>query len=197
MRLAVLVSAVILLVTPGLAATYKSPDGALSVSARTIDVNAKADTFIASGKAHVSFKDPVAKTSLVADAEKITVVIGSIKNAKPGKSAVAGTSLKSATLAGPVTMVYTFTNSAGGVSRITATADNADYDGETDIAHLTGHVKIVNDDPSLFAEPAVMTGDKATVNLAPNPGPEGFRFRVESSPGMSTITVTPKPKEAQ
>lgn len=196
MKLAVLVIAAILLVTPGLAATYKSPDGALSVSARVIDVNAKADTFVASGKAHVSFKDPVAKTSLVADAEKITVVIGSIKNAKSGKG-VAGTSLRSATLEGPVTMVYTFTNSAGGVSKITGTADNADYDGESQIAHLNGHVKIVNDDPSLFAQPAVMTGDRAAVNLAPNPSPDGFRFRVESSPGMSTITVTPKPKAAQ
>lgn len=197
MRLTMLVVAVVLLVTPGLAATYKSPDGTLSVSARTIDVNARADTFVATGKAHVSVKNPVARTSLAADAEKITVVVGSIKDAKPGKSAVAGTSLKSATLAGPVTMVYTFPNSAGGVSKITATADNADYDAESDIAHLIGHVKIVNDDPALFAEPAVMTGDRATVNLSPNPSPDSFRFRVESSPGMSTITVTPKPREQQ
>jgi lipopolysaccharide export system protein LptA len=183
------------LVTPGPAATYKSSDGTLTMSARTIDM--RADALLASGKAHVRFADPVAKASLEADADKITVVVGSSKSGKTAKGAIGGAALKSATLAGPVTMVYTFPDSGGGISKITATADNADFDGATNMAHLTGHVKIVNENPAIFAEPAVMVGDKATVNLSPNPGPEDFRFRVESSPGVSTITVTPKPKESQ
>ncbi len=197
MRLILLAAAVLTMVTPGLAATYKSPDGTLFLSARTIDVNGKTDTFVATGKAHVLVKDPTAGTSLEADAEKMTVVVNWAKNAKSGKAATGGASLKSANMAGPVTMVYTFPDSSGGISKFTATADNADFDGATSMAHLTGHVKIVNENPAIFAEPAVMVGDKATVNLSPNPGPEGFRFRVESSPGVSTITVTPKPKESQ
>lgn len=195
MKLIVSIIAALMLVTPGLAATYKSSDGALTLSARTIDV--KADALLASGKAHVHFADPVAKASLEADADKITVVVGSNKSGKTAKGAIGSTALKSVTLAGPVTMVYTFSDSSGGISKVTATADNADFDGATNMAHLTGHVKIVNENPAMFAEPAVMVGDKATVNLSPNPGPEDFRFRVESSPGVSTITVTPKPKESQ
>jgi lipopolysaccharide export system protein LptA len=187
--------AMLMLVTPGLAATYKSSDGTLQLSAATIDV--KANAFVAVGKAHVRFADPVAKTSLEADADKITVVVSSTQGGKTVKGAIGGTSIKSATLAGPVKMVYTFPDSSGSISKVTATADNADFDGATNMAHLTGHVKIVNENPAIFAEPAVMVGDKATVNLSPDLTPEDFRFRVESSPGVSTITVTPKPKEAQ
>jgi len=94
-------------------------------------------------------------------------------------------------------MVYTTVDANGVISKTTATADSADFDGATNLAHLVGNVKITNDNPALFAEPAVMVGDKATVNLAPNPGPDDFRFRVESSPGVSSITVTPKAKETQ
>jgi len=194
LRVCLCVLAAFALVTPGLAVTYKSSDGSLALSARTIDVSAKADSVIASGKAHVHFSDPVTKTTLEADAGKIVVVVFS---SKTGKSAVGRTSIKSADLSGPVTMVYTFPDSSGGISKITATADSADFDGTSNVAHLTGHVKIVNENPAVFAEPAVMVGDKATVNLSPNLGAADYRFRVESSPGVSTITVTPKPKEAQ
>ena len=102
----------------------------------------------------------------------------------------------STTMAGPVTMVYT-SDKKGSESKITATADKADFDGTTNVAHLTGHVKIVNDNPAMFAEPVVMIGDRATVDLSPNLGPEDMRFRVESSSGESTITGALKPKESQ
>ncbi len=177
------------LVAPGFASTYKSQDGALVVSARAIDM--KADALVASGKAHVHYADSVAKSILEVDAEKITVVIAK----KSATNSNSKTALKSAVLAGPVKLVYTSPDSNGSISKITATADCADFDGVTNLAHLTGNVKIVSVNPSMFVEPAVMVGDKATVNLMPNPGPDDFRFRIESSPGVSTITVTPKPKE--
>lgn len=193
---AFVLAAACLMVTPGLAASYKSPDGSLTLSARTIDVNS--DRLIAVGKAHVHRADAVNKTTLDAEADKIVVVVASTPGGKAvKKSPVGKTAIKSADLTGTVKLVYRAVDANGVTSKITATSDNADFDGATNLAHLVGNVKITNENPALFAEPAVMAGDKATVNLTPNPGPDQFRFRVESSPGVSTITVTPKPKETQ
>lgn len=183
-----------LLVTPGYATTYKSTDGTLTLNARTIE--GTESKLVAMGKAHVHSSDPVAKTTLEADAEKIVVILGTAKDKKAAKGVVAGTSISRADLSGPVKMVYMFHDTNGGLAKVTATADNADFDGATNLAHLVGDVKIVSENPSLFSEPAVMAGDKATVNLTPNPGPDAFRFRVESSPGVSSITVTPKVKDS-
>ena len=63
------------------------------------------------------------------------------------------------------------------------------------MAYLTGNVKIVSENPAMFAEPSVMTGDEAVVNLKPNLGPEEFSFSIKSSSGASKVEVTPKPKE--
>lgn len=179
-----------LMVTPGFATTYKSPDGTLTLSARSVEIYT--DKLVAAGKAHVKWVDPQTKATLEADAEKIVAKVAVGKGAKPAKGS---TPVQSADLTGPVKMVYTIVDANGATSKIVATADSADFDGATNLAHLVGHVKITNENPAVFAEPAVMVGDKATVNLAPNPGPDDFRFRVESAPGVSSITVTPKAKE--
>ena len=148
---------------------------------------------VAVGKAHVHYVDPATKTSLDADAEKIVVTTMTLPAPKGAKNAKAVTAVKSATISGPTKMIYTFVDPKYGPSKATATADDADYDGTTHLMHLVGNVTIVSENTALLAEPATMTGDKATVNLMP--GPEDFRFRIESAPGLSTITATPKPKE--
>jgi lipopolysaccharide export system protein LptA len=200
MKLIGMVAAALILVTVGPAAPYKSAgdkpvtggssDGRIGWAARVVEMRAD-NAIVASGQAHLRYSDPAAKTTLDAYAEKMTIVTEAVKPSRGGSI------VKSASMAGPVKIVSTFPDSSGAISTVTATADSADYDGATNIAHLAGNVKIVNENPAIFAEPAVMVGDKATVNLSPNVRPEDFRFRVESSPGLSTITVTPKPKESQ
>lgn len=170
------------------ATTYTSSDGTFSLSAKSVEIYSA--RLVASGNAHVKWLDRANKTTLDANAEKITVT--TMQAPKGDKNAKSTTVVKTATLLGPTRMVYTFVD-ASGPSKVTATADNADYDGATNLAHLTGNVRISNENPALFAEPATMTGDSAVVNL--KPGPDDFRFRIESSPGMSTITATPQPKQ--
>lgn len=183
----------ILLAAPGLAVTYKSSDGALALSASRIDVTSNALT--ATGKAHIHWADVAAKTVLDANAEKMVIAmmpeLASGSKAASAKGAKSRMVIKSAVLTGPVKMTYISTD-ASGKSTVTANADNADFDGISNLAHLTGNVKIVNDNPAMFSAPATMSGDKATLNLKPS-GPDDFRFRVETSPGVSTITATPKP----
>jgi lipopolysaccharide export system protein LptA len=205
--LAVLIAC--LLVSPGLSATkpsgkaakpagelikYESQDHTLRLEAQTIEGTDL--RLVATGKAHVWRHDPIAKTSLEASAERIVVIIAPSKDGKVAKGTAAA-SIKTANLFGPVTMIYLGPDSSGNPTKITACADNADFDGATSLAHLVGNVKLTSENPALFSEPAVMSGDKATVNVCPNVGPDGFRFRVESSPGVSTVTVAPKPKETQ
>lgn len=203
MKAAVLVMvAMCLLVTPGLAASYKSLDGSVALSAKSIGATA-GDVLVADGKVHLHYASTDAKTTLEADADKIVAVLIQRKKSAKGATGVGSTksvtsAIKSATLTGPVTMVCTFPDEKNGaITKITATADDADFDGATNVAHLTGHVKIVSENPAIFDGPAVMVGDKATVNLTPNLGPDQFRFRVESTSGLSTITATPKAKEEQ
>lgn len=190
-----------LLVTPGLAATYKptkymSPDGTVALEARVVEVgDSKA---VASGKAHVRRSDPTNKAIVMeAYAEKIVVTLLPAQSKKTAKGLMAGGSIKSVDFTGSVKMVYAGPDSSGAMTKMTACADTATFDGATNMAYLVGNVRITNENPSLFAQPAVMAGDKATVNLSPNLGPDAYRFRVESSPGVSSVTVTPKAKETQ
>ena len=208
MRAAILaILAAGLLVTPGFSAAYKptgkaaakpasseltsfkAPDGSLSLEARTIEGNE--NRLVASGSAHIRTHDSATKTTLDAYAAKIVVAI--MKVPKGSK----GSPIRSADMTGPVKMVYVTVDPSGVTSKTIATADSADFDGTANVAHLVGNVKITNENPALFSQPAVMCGDRATVNLTPNLGPDGVRFRLESSPGASTITVTPRPKEEQ
>lgn len=208
MRAAILaILAVGLLVTPGLSAAYKpsgkaaakpavasmpkfaTADGSFLLEARTVEGNE--NKLVAAGSAHIRSHDAVTKTTLDAYATKIVVSVARVPKGKTG------TPIKSAELTGPVKMVYVAVDPSGVMSKTVATADNADFDGTANVAHLVGHVQITNENPALFYQPAVMCGDRATVNLSPNLGPDDVRFRVESSPGTSSITVTPKPKEEQ
>lgn len=179
-----------------LAVTYKSTDGTLTLEARSIDV--MSSKLVASGKAHIQWVDRTRKTSTTADAEKI-VVVTMTSPAKPAakgeKAQKPATTIKSAVLSGPVRIMQVSTT-ASGKSTITATADSADFDGIANVAHMVGNVRVVNDDPALFSVPATMSGDKATLNL--KPGPEDFRFRIETAePRISTITATPKAQKAE
>ena len=181
---------------PGLAVTYKSSDGTMTLNANQIDILAHG--FVATGNARIHYMDPAKKTTMDANAKKMVVTMmneqpaaaaAPAKDAKKAKTA--SMAIKSAVLTGPVKMVYVSTD-ANGKSTVNASADNADFDGLSNLAHLIGNVKITNDNPAMFSAPATMSGDKATLNLKPS-GPDDFRFRVESSPGTSEITVTPTP----
>ena len=87
--------------------------------------------------------------------------------------------------------------STGTLVKTTATSTSATYDGKERTAYLKGNVKIVNENPAVFDGPAVMTGDEATINLKPKLGPDEPLFSIKSSPGVSRIEVTPKPKEEE
>lgn len=169
-------------------ATYASPDSSVVVTASAIEL--AQNRVVATGRARVVAADKAAGTKLEADAAKIQVVFLGDPGARPGIGSV-----KNAEMAGPVKMVYTSARPGEAVTTVSASADSASYDGKTGVAKLTGNVKITSDDPSRFATPAVMTGDVASVNLRADLGPEDFRFRLESSPGVSRIEVTPKPQE--
>lgn len=153
------------------------------------------DRVTVTGNAHVESKDKVAQTSFSADASKIVVQFFTTKP-KAGTQGIA--LVKSGDFSGPVKMVYSVVAN-GNMTKTIADADSATFSGADQLARLTGNVKITQEDPAHFAEPAVMTGEAATVNLNKAVSPEGFRFRIETpSPGLSTMTVTPKAKpEAQ
>lgn len=191
-RYSICAAAVVAALAAGAAAfgaTYTSPDASVVVTASTIEL-AQNRVVVAAGRARVVAVDKAAGTKLEADAAKIQVVFVGGPGARPGIGSVS-----SAEMAGPVKIVYTSVKPGEPITTVTANADSAVYDGKTGIAKLTGNVKITSDDPSRFAAPAVMTGDVASVNLRADLGPEDFRFRLESSPGVSRIEVTPKPQE--
>jgi hypothetical protein len=224
MKAAILaILAVGLLVTHGVAATYK-PSGELAtlgsaqenfvLKAESIRVNDVQGVAVASGRAHIWCSDPAKKATLEADAAKIVVVRNPTQSPKAAKAAGGGLSaklsIKSAVLTGPVRLVYSGPakliqsgpdaklvhpgpDASGTMVKVTATADNADFDGIANVAHLVGNVKIISENPALDAAPTVMTGDRATVNLTRDLGPDDFRFSFEGSP--AAITATPKPKE--
>ncbi|MGC8861189.1 MAG: hypothetical protein ACP5R5_00265 [Armatimonadota bacterium] len=151
------------------------------------------------GGVHIEAVNKPARTTLVADADKMTVV--RFSDPKKAGALQGMDSIKSAMFTGSVKLVFTGPKRVGAgsgesarevMTTTTATADSAGFDGTTGIVTLTGHVKIIQDDPSMWAEPAVMTGDKAMINLRRKPGTEDFDFRIESTTGPSRIEVVPK-----
>lgn len=155
------------------------------------------DRVTITGRAHVESlgtKDKAAQIAFSADASKITF---QFFTQKP-KAGTQGIELvKKGDFEGPVKMVYAVTTS-GATAKTIATADSATFSGQDQMARLVGNVKITQDDPAQFHVPAVMSGDQATMNLNRVLAPDGFRFRIESSPGVSTLSVTPNAKtEAQ
>lgn len=137
---------------------------------------------VADQNVYAKMIDPAAGTFFEAESNKMTVIVGSAAGSMGA--------IKSAELCGPVKLTYITCDPKTGVrATTTATADNATYDGTAQKAYLIGNVKIVNTNPALYTEPAVMTGDKATIDLQPTVGPS---FKLESSPGLSRIEVTPK-----
>lgn len=166
----------------------QSKDGSFRLEAKTI--MGGENRFVASGNAHLYTKDAAAKTTLEAEAATIVIVIASQGKAKSGMD------IESAELTGPVKLVYC-ADENGVTTKTVATADSASFNGAAQAASLRGNVKITHDNPTIFVEPAVMAGDKATVNLAPKLDAHQYRFKVESETGLSTITATPKEKEKQ
>ncbi|NLN75358.1 MAG: hypothetical protein GX139_03520 [Armatimonadetes bacterium] len=172
--------------TAGSATTkVQSRDGSFRLEAKTI--MGSDNRFEAVGKAHLSRNDPVTKTVLEADAEKI--VITTAPKAKSGMS------IQTAELTGPVKMLYSITDENGSTTKTIATADSATFNGEAQTADLLGNVKITHENPAIFSTPAVMAGDKAVIYLNPDVGDNQYRFRVESTSGLSTITATPKSRQ--
>ncbi|MEN6358369.1 MAG: hypothetical protein ABFD83_14950 [Armatimonadota bacterium] len=174
------------IIAPAFALTRYDGNG-VTIIASTIDGQSVDGSYkvVADKNAYAKMIDQAAGTFFEAESSKMTVIIGS----------AAGTmgAIKSADLSGPVKLIYTTCDPKTGVrTTTTATADNATYDGIEQKAYLVGNVKIVNTNPALYSEPAVMTGDKAAIDLKSAAGPG---FKLESSPGLSRIEVTPK-KEA-
>ena len=177
---------------PVSAATYKSTDGRIVVSATTIDFGAS--QVVARGKARVKTADSATKTDFEAEADKIVVYLYSSSTSKTGTGMLG--SVKNVDLSGSVKLIYDTVDPSGAPTKTIATAKNAIYNGGDNAAYLNGEVKVTHTNPAAFEGPVVMTGDKATVNLKPNLGPEDFRFRVETPSGVSRIEATPK-NEAQ
>ena len=174
--------------------TYKGSDGSAIVISAVEIAGIGSDKVVLSGKAHVKSFSKEAKSSMDAQADKIVVTLFSSPAAK-NKSAQQSL-FKSAELTGSPQMVYcTVDPNTGSQVKTTATSNCATYDGKDQMAYLKGNVKIINENPSLFNGPAIMTGDEAKINLKPNLGPDEERFNIKSSPGVSKIEVTPKSKE--
>lgn len=175
------------------AADYGSKDGNVQISAPVIEY--ATPKISASGGVHLEARDPVAKSNLVADAKSISVTLGNTPGVKAGSTL---SIIKTAYMQGPLKMVFTSTQAGGTPSKSTASADKAEYDSVDGLVTLTGNVKITNENPALFDAPAVATGEKATINLRPGKeGESAFRFRIESTTGMSRVEVTPKQQQNQ
>lgn len=187
---AVLAIAAIIYAPACVQATTGSVNGITVQSTDKIYYDDLNNKFAIKGNAYICNTDSATGRTFEAYAESITAALFSSKSRASGLDSV-----KSAKFAGPVKIIY-ITKSQGTSVKTIATADNATYDGTEKIAYLTGHVKITNENPSLFDAPSVMTGDKATVNLNRTIGQDDFRFKVESTDGgVSRIEATPKPKE--
>lgn len=165
--------------------SYQLADGStLNISASTFDFLGTSKIVLRQN-ARVKMINSAARTMFDAQASKIVVSLAPASG-KPGATA---TAIESVDMTGPVDMLYTAVDPKTGVrSTTTARSDSAFYDGSTQMATLTGSVKVTGDNPYAFT----MQGDKATVNLKPEIGADELRFKVESSPGVSRIEVTPK-----
>ena len=177
------------LISPAFARSSFESHG-ITILASTIDGTSIGNGSVkvtAEKQSYFKFIDQTVGSFFEAESENMSVIIGPAEGNKGA--------LKSADLKGPVKIVYTVKDKATGNRTITtATADNATYNGATQTACLVGNVKIVSDDPLHFEEPAVMTGDRATLVIKPT-GPD---VRVESdSPKLSRIEATPKKEATQ
>lgn len=139
--------------------------------------------------ARVKIFDKVKNSAMDACASKIVVTLF-------GKSDVKTTSsIKGVDMTGSPVVIHERKDPATKENvKITATGNEATYDGATDTVHFKGNVKITNEDPAMFDGPAEITGGDAWINLG-KVGPDDVRFRISTSPGVSTITATPKSKE--
>lgn len=173
--------------------------GGVTIEAKTIKLSRTTDQIEASGNVHLSAINSSSKVKLVADARKVTITL--LTSANQAGQLRGIEAIKSAEFEGPVKMVYaapkmikddTGKNTTQVMVTTTATADRATFDGLQGVAILLGNVKVVQDDPSIFAEPAVMTGDKASINLKSAREPGEYDFRIESSDGPSRIEIVPR-----
>jgi lipopolysaccharide export system protein LptA len=121
-------------------------------------------------------------------AAKIVVVLSDKSEAKTASG------IKSADLTGSPQVVYKGPDKDGNPTTTTASGKHAIYNGKDQTISLQGNVKIVSDNPALFQGPAEMTGDDAWISLG-KVGPYDVRFRISSSPGVSSIVATPKSRE--
>lgn len=168
------------------AAIYKTNDGKMSLSAPTIEyMNYK---IVAKSPAQINTSDVKKGTSVYAKADVMTVSF--YTSSKSNSSSPFG-SIKTAEFSGNVTITYITTDESGTKLSTVATAKKAMFSGNDSIMHLDGNVKIVHTNPNIFAEPLVLTGDKASVSLKSNLGPDDFRFKVEATEGVSRIEVIP------
>lgn len=126
---------------------------------------------------------------LEAKAPKIVMSFAKGSDAKPGTG-----NLKTIAMTGGVWMKTK--PEPGKVTEATASKINVDWAG-TKEATLIGGVRIASTDPSMFIGPAVVTADRAVVNLKPDSQlAEGEqRLRIESTTGTSKIEFTPKESE--
>ncbi|MCE5323434.1 LPS export ABC transporter periplasmic protein LptC [bacterium] len=188
MRLLIVMTIVlcVMIYVPAFALTRYESNG-VTIVAAIIDGNLIDGSYkvVADKSVYAKMIDQAAGTFFEAESDKMMVIIGSVSGPMGA--------IKSAELCGLVKLTYTTCDPKTSLKTVTtATADSATYDGVVQKAYLVGNVKIVNTNPALYTEPAVMTGDKATIDLKSTPSPA---FRLESSPGLSRIELTPK-KEA-
>ncbi|MGQ9454858.1 MAG: hypothetical protein ACUVRS_05490 [Armatimonadota bacterium] len=169
------------------------------IEAGAIKLSRTVNRIEASGDVRLSAVDPTAGVRLSAEAKMVTVTLFTMSNQKASVRGLE--SIKAAEFEGPVKLIYrspkTVVNESGNkVSEVnvttTATATRASFDGVRGVVVLTGNVKITQEDPSIFAEPAVMTGDKAFINVRPSQGESDYDFKIESVERPSRIEIVPK-----
>lgn len=169
------------------------------IEAGTIKLSRTVNRIEASGDVHLLALDPTAGVRLSAEAKKVTVTLFTTSNQKAPVRGLE--SIKAAEFEGPVKLVYrapkTVADESGNkVSEVnvttTATATRASFDGVQGVVTLAGNVKITQEDPSIFAEPAVMTGDRAFINVKPSQGERDYDFKIESVEKPSRIEIVPK-----
>ena len=175
---------VIALGSASYAATYKSADSKVLITAPVIEFSATGVN--AKGGAHIEATDPRNQSRMEADAKDVSVTFSST----PG-GATNASSIKKASMKGGVHIVYNFVENGTKVS-VDSKCDEAIYTGADQMARLTGNVRIVYTNPALFDGPSIVSGDKATVNTKPALKDDEFRFRIESAPGLSKVEITPK-----
>ena len=194
--LAIITAILVLALTPVIAQTlvrgnYKLSDGSdLSIRASAI-AGLGSTKLVMKENAYVKRVSKATNTEFEAEGAKMTVALFEKKDAKGDASGFSG--IKSVDIAGPVKLVYiTFDPASGNKTITTITGNSANYNGTTQLAQIIGNVKLVSNNPAVFENPGVLTGETATINLKPKLGEDEFRFEIEGSP--SRIELTPKEK---